>query len=102
MLTLKPEYTDAYDVDQNYSYYIVINSVCYFQIQLRRKVGASKEPVFPFSNNLPKSAFGDYLYYTIPNNNVGLRVDNGGIIRVREGEYDDIWGCIQGSYPVDK
>ena len=99
--TLHLKDTSNYEISEDYSYYIIVNNIVFCMIAIRCKKPASN--VFPFSENLPKSLFGDYIYMKTYNSNIiDIRVDRNGQIRCNAGTVSGQYDYLYFSYPMAK
>lgn len=87
------------EYNATYTYYVVQNNVCYYQIILKNNSYLSQsDPIaFPLSMNLPKPFFGNFLYDS--NGGLSIRIDGGGALRVT-GNSSNNWVHFRGSYPI--
>ena len=93
--------TSNYEINEKYSYYIIVNNIVFCMISIRCKSPGSN--VYPFNENLPKSLFGDYIYMTTNNANIiGIRIDSNGRIRCNGGTVNGQYDNLYFSYPTTK
>lgn len=83
----------------SYSYYVVQNNVCYYQIAVisHANVSTSDPIAFPLSAPLPKPFFGNYLYQK--NDGLSMRIDSNGSVRIT-GNSNGTLAYLRGSYPI--
>ena len=89
-----------YQVQEDYTWYMVRNGICYFQVQIRCvSPKLSGDNYYPLVGTMPRNALGDYLYYEAQNG-TQFRINSTGIVRLSGGTADGPWSNIQGAYPV--
>lgn len=89
-----------YQIQEDYTWYMVKNGICYFQVQIRCvSPKSSSDNYYPLSASMPRNALGDYLYYEA-GNGIQYRINSTGIVRLSGGTADGPWNNIQGAYPV--
>lgn len=89
-----------YQIQEDYTWYMVKNGICYFQVQIRCvSPKSSSDNYYPLSASMPRNALGDYLYYEA-GNGIQYRINSTGIVRLSGGTADGSWNNIQGAYPV--
>ena len=89
-----------YQIQEDYTWYMVKNGICYFQVQIRCvSPKLSGDNYCPLSASMPKNALGNYLYYE-DTNGVQYRINNTGVVRVSGGTANGTWSNIQGAYPT--
>lgn len=90
---------DYYELEPNYSWYVVKNGICYVQMQIRCKSPkSSSDNYYPLSSPLPSNAMGDYLYDTL-SNAIQIRVSGSGAVRVATGNIGE-WATYFKTYPI--
>ena len=87
-----------FTLTDTYSWYMVVNGICYFQVQFSASGSISSgDNYYPFA--LPPSAFGNYLYL-YSQNGAGVRISSGGTVRVSVSSTQTGSHCVVGSYPI--
>lgn len=90
---------DYYELEPNYSWYVVKNGICYVQIQIRCKSPKSAaDNYYPLSSPLPQNAMGDYLYDNLTNS-IQIRISGSGAVRVATGNIGE-WATYFKTYPI--
>ena len=90
---------DYYELDPNYSFYVIKNGICYVQIQIRCKSPKStSDNYYPLSSPLPSNAMGDYLYDNLTNS-IQIRISGSGAVRVATGNIGE-WATYFKAYPI--
>ena len=90
---------DYYELEPNYSWYVIKNGICYVQMQIRCKSPKStSENYYPLTHNLPKCAMGDYVYDTL-SNMIQVRVSGSGAVRIATGNINELSNYFK-AYPI--
>ena len=90
---------DYYELDPNYSWYVIKNGICYVQIQIRCKSPkSSSDNYYPLSSPLPSNAMGDYLYDNLTNS-IQIRISGSGAVRISSGDIGE-WAAYFKTYPI--
>ena len=90
---------EYYELNPDYSWYVIKNGICYVQIQIRCKSPkASSDNYYPLSSPLPSNAMGDYLYDKLTNL-IEIRISGSGAVRVATGNIGE-WATYFKAYPI--
>ena len=89
-----------YQIQEYYTWYVVRNGICYFQVQIRCiSPKLSGDNYYPLVGSMPQNALGNYLYYEAQNG-IQFRIQESGSVRISGGSAGGSWNNIQGAYPV--
>lgn len=89
-----------YMIEQEYTWYMVRNGICYFQFSIRAIDAMSgSTSYYPFTNNFPKPDNDKYLYFA-SRSGLLVRVNGNGNIRISGGTNGSAFETIDGAFPV--